>query len=38
MMNRQILTIAKNIINAKTDIVLSVSEYSKITVVTFTGQ
>lgn len=37
-MNRQILKIIENIINVKTDIVLTVSEYDSLTVVNFTGQ
>lgn len=37
-MNEKILMLISDIINAKTDIVLSVSEYGSLTVVNFTGQ
>lgn len=37
-MNRQILKFIENIINAKTDIALTVTEYIALTVIQFTGQ
>ena len=37
-MNRQILKFIENIINAKTDIALTVTEYNALTVIQFTGQ